>query len=176
MSQEISFNERALVGMVLLDPSVLDRTEIELGAYDWIDPVCYRLWPVLCAMRRDGKPIGDIRNVLLSTDGVLNNLGGASALAKLSNEAGMVNQDAYHLSRLTDEMERSRLRRVADEIRRRSEAIERPESIREWASQQLHSTPSSRMVTQSAGDLMRAVIAQSKAEKPIATIKCQRAL
>ena len=58
-------HERALMGLILLDPSALDRVEIELGGYAWIDDTCRQLWPVLVSMRRKGEPIADRRSVAI---------------------------------------------------------------------------------------------------------------
>ena len=97
-------HERALTGLILLDPSALDRVEIELGGYAWIDDNCRQLWPVLVGMRRKGEPIADIRNVEIAAKTV-----GVSAveLGRLATtDAGMVGQDTYHLGFLTEATER----------------------------------------------------------------------
>ena len=83
----------------------------------------------------------------------------------------MVGQDAYHLSFLIANSERSRLRRIASEIQRRVENPgDRPDDIQEWIGKQLY-TATATTNTRNAGEIMQQVIDQSKRVKPTATIK-----
>jgi replicative DNA helicase len=167
---EIVFHERALVGLVLVDPSVLDRTEIELAAYDWMDGDCSRLWPILCGMRRDGEPIADTRIVAERCSSVLDDP--AVALGRLARDAGMFGQDNYHLQRLLASSEYRRLGRLSRELLRRCDAMaDTPEDIREWASSQLFAAPSSRVTSQAIGDVMRSIVDSARTKKAIKKIE-----
>ena len=167
MSEKTVHHERALVGLVLLDPSAIDRTEIELGCYSWTDDVCGKLWPILTDMRRNGEPIADTRNVAMRAKPLI----GVAEIARLATDAGMMGQDAYHLSFLTENSERSRLRRIAAEIQRRVEnPTDRPTDIQEWIAKQLYMATATTN-TRNAGAIMQEVIALSKQKKPTSTIK-----
>ena len=171
MTNAIAFHERALVGMVLVDPSVLDRCEIYLGGYAWLDTVCSRLWPVLSEMRRLGEPIADIRIVAGRVGNRLDDIGGVAAIGRLASDAGFANQDVYHLGRLTGAMESSRLRRLAQELLRRLDSSDDTTDVISWASHELNSSPRSISKTKSAAEHMRAVIALSRSEQPATTIQ-----
>ena len=169
MTERTVHHERALVGLALLDPTAIDRTEIELGCYSWTDDICRSLWPILIDMRRKGDPIADTRNVAILAKSVGISVADIGRL--VTSDAGMVGQDAYHLSFLTENSERSRLRRIAAEIQRRVENPgDRPDDIQEWIGKQLHTTTATTN-TRNAGEIMQQVIDQSKQEKPTATIK-----
>ena len=167
MSETLVHHERALVGLVLLDPSAIDRTEIELGGYSWTDAICGKLWPILTTMRRAGDPITDTRNVAMRAKPLVT----VAEIARLATDAGFVGQDAYHLQFLTENSERLRLRRIASEIQSRIEnQTDRPEDIQEWVSKQLYAA-TSKTNTKNAGAIMLEVIEQSKQQKPTATIQ-----
>lgn len=169
MSERTTHHERALVGSVLLDPSIIDRTEIELGSYSWTDDVCAKLWNVLIDMRREGAPIADIRSVAIEAKSVGVSAGEIARLA--SNDAGLVGQEAYHLSYLMDESNRRRLRRVAAEIQRRVEiASEEPDAIQDWITKQL-ATTSTKTSARNAGEIMLEVLEHSRSKKPITAIE-----
>ncbi len=165
-----SHHERALVGLILLDPSALDRVEIELGGYQWINDTCRALFPVLVDMRRKGDPIADIRSVALVAKpfGVA-----AGELGRLvTNDAGMPGQDAYHLGFLTEATERSRLRRIASEIQRRVEdPTVSPDEIQDFVSKQLFATATKATQAKNAGSIMLEVVAQSREQKTTASVK-----
>ena len=167
MSEKTVHHERALVGLILLDPSAIDRTEIELGSYSWTDDICGKLWPILATMRRAGEPIADTRNVAMRAKPLI----GVAEIARLATDAGMMGQDAYHLSFLTESSERSRLRRIAAEIQRCVEnPTDRPTDIQEWIAKQLYMATATTN-TRNAGAIMQEVIALSKQKKPTSTIK-----
>ncbi len=166
---DITHHERALVGMVLIDPSTLDRTEIELGSYSWTDDTCRSLWPLLIDMRRKGDPIADTRTVAVLAKSVGVSVGEVMRL--VSSDAGLVGHDAYHLSFLTEDSERSRLRRIAAEIQNRvADPKDDPGQIQEWVTKQLYAS-NSKTNTKNAGALMMEVIEQSKQKKPAATVQ-----
>lgn len=169
MSEHTTHHERALVGLVLLDPSTIDRTEIELGSYSWTDDICAKLWPILTDMRREGDPIADIRSVAMQAKPVGVSAGEIARLA--SSDAGLVGQDAYHLSFLMDESNKRRLLRIATEIQRRVEiSSEDPDLIQDWITKQL-ATTSTRTSAKNAGEIMADVIDQSRNKKTITAIK-----
>jgi len=68
-TEEIIHHERAIVGMCLLDPSVIDRVELQLGVYPWIDFPSGKIWQAIVDMRLSGEPVGDIRLVALKLKG-----------------------------------------------------------------------------------------------------------
>jgi len=170
MSEKLTHHERALVGLVLLDPSTLDRCEIELGGYQWLDDACGKLWPILLDMRRNGSPIADIRNVAMLAGSVGVTAGEIARLA--THDAGLVNQDGYHLGILTDEMDRSKLRSLAAEIQRR---VDNPkvsaDEIRDFVSSQLYSTTPKTTQAKNAGTIMLKVAAQSRDRKPTTSVQ-----
>lgn len=135
MGETLVHHERSLVGLVLLDPSTLDRVEIELGGYSWIDDTCRLLWPILISMRRKGEPISDIRSVASAAKsvGVKEAVGQIARLVK--NDVGNIGNDAFHLGFLAESTERSRLRRLAAEIQRRVEDPKvSPDEIQDFVS------------------------------------------
>lgn len=162
-------HERALVGLCLLDPSTIDSVEIDLGAYSWIDGGCKTLWPVITEMRRNGEPVGDIRNVAVRVSSILS----AAEIAKLVNDAGMVGQDSYHVGFLNEITDRSKLRRIASEILRRVEdQNDNPEALRDWIASQAAVSVSARSQTKSATEHIREIVKQStepKSRKAIQT-------
>ncbi len=170
MSENIVHHERALCGLVIIDPSALDRSEIELGGYQWIDDSCRKLFPIFVSMRRKGEPIGDVRSVAI----VAKIIGvSAAEIARLAtSDAGMPGQDAYHLSFLTEATERSRIRRIASEIQSRVEdPTVSPEAIQEFISAQLFATAPKALQAKNAGTIMLEVVAQSKDCKPTAAVQ-----
>ena len=167
MSENQVHHERALVGLVLLDPSAIDRTAIELGGYSWIDESCHKLWPILVTMRSAGEPIADTRNVAMRAKSPTI----VAEITHLVNDAGMIGQDAYHLGFLTENSERSRLRRIAAEIQNRvANPTDRPEAIQEWIGRELYAS-TSKTNTKNAGAIMQEVIEQSKRRNPTASVK-----
>lgn len=114
MSEQTVHHERAIIGLTLLDPSIIDRFETELSKYDWIDDHCKTLWPILRKMNADKEPIVDTRNVAVKTKGLLS----IAELVRLISDAGFPGQDQYHLSYLSAEIEKKRLRKVAFDIQR----------------------------------------------------------
>jgi len=170
MTEQTVHHERALIGLILLDPSVLDRCELELAGYPWIDQPCRQLFPVLIEMRRNGDPIADVRNVVATA-----NRSGTFAIgevARLAHDAGMAGQDAYHLSFLTEAMDRSRLRRIAAEIQRLADdPMERPEETHEWISKQIYATPSKSIRSRNVGQVMTELVEQSRSKKPTIVVK-----
>jgi len=161
-------HERALVGLCLLDPSTIDRVDIDLGSYHWIDDACKSLWPVITEMRRNDEPVGDIRNVAVRVSSSLS----AAEIAKLTNDAGMVGQDSYHVGFLNDTTDRSRLRRIASEILKRTEdRNDNPEAIRDWIASQASVSVSSRYRTKSASEHIREIVKQSTELKSKKTIQ-----
>jgi replicative DNA helicase len=132
----ITHHERALVGIALLNPSVIDRTEIELSGYSWIDESCGKLWPVLLGMRHRGEPISDIRNVFMR----VKTLGVSSAeLARLtSDEAGYVKHDDYHLGFMVARMRLMRLERYHHRLGQMiSDQSREVDELEEWANNEL---------------------------------------
>jgi len=79
-------HERAVVGLSIIDPSTIDRTEIDLRGYSFVDPDCSIIWPALVEQRRKGFPLADTRSLAneLRPLGVT-----PSHLPKLCNDAGM---------------------------------------------------------------------------------------
>jgi replicative DNA helicase len=168
-SETTVHHERALVGMCLLDPSVIDSVEIDLGAYHWIDGACKTLWPVITEMRRNGEPVGDIRNVAVRVSSSLPTV----EIAKIVNDAGMVGQDSYHVGVLNEIADRSKLRRIASELLRRVEdPNDSPEALRDWMASQVSVSVSARSRTKSASEHIREIVKQStepKSRKAIQT-------
>ncbi len=168
MSENLVHHERALVGLALLDPSAIDRTEIELEGYSWTDEVCGKLWPILTTMRRAGEPIADTRNVAMRYNAPGRDNG---KIARLVNDAGFVGQDAYHLGFLTENSERSRLRRIAAEIQNRvANPKNNPNDVKEWITKELYAA-TTKTNTKNAGAIMLEVIEQSKHRNPTASVK-----
>ena len=91
MIENTVHHERALVGLALLDPTAIDRTEIELGCYSWTDDICRSLWPILIDMRRKGDPIADTRNVAMAAQSIGVSVADISRL--VTGDAGMVGQE-----------------------------------------------------------------------------------
>jgi replicative DNA helicase len=168
-SETTVHHERALVGLCLLDPSTIDSVEIDLGAYHWIDSACKTLWPVITEMRRNGEPVGDIRNVAVRVSSSLPTV----EIAKIVNDAGMVGQDSYHVGFLNEITDRSRLRRIASELLRRVEdPNDNPEALRDWIASQGAVSVSARSRTKSATEHIREIVKQStepKSRKSIQT-------
>ncbi len=170
MTDRITLHERAIVGLIMLEPSTMDRVEIPLAGHQWIDPTCRALWPILTEMRRRGEPIAHLPTLILSAKAV--DVTAAEIASLASNDAGMVGQDAYHLEFLTETMERARLRRVAGEILRRvDEGSDSPSDIREAIQKQLYAVAQSTVGARNAGEIMREVIDRSKSNAPIVTVK-----
>jgi len=158
-TEAIIHHERAIVGMCLLDPSVIDRVELQLGGYQWIDFPSGKIWQAIVDMRLSGEPVGDIRLVALKLKGEV----AASELAKLaSNDAGLRGQDEYHLGFLIDAMERSRLRRIASEaLRQCDDSNADCDAIRAFLSDQATRTTNVRVKTRSAAEIMVEAIEES---------------
>lgn len=152
-------HERAIVGMCLLDPSVIDRVELQLGAYPWIDFPSGKIWQAIVDMRLAGEPVGDIRLVALKLKGQV----AASEIAKLaSNDAGLRGQEEYHLGFLIDAMERSRLRRIASEaLRQCDDSNADCDAIRAFLSDQATRTTNVRVKTRQASEIMLEAIEES---------------
>jgi replicative DNA helicase len=55
--------ERGLVGSAILDATVIDLQESQIGAYAFIDSSAKVVWSVLCRMRAQGQPCGDTRAI-----------------------------------------------------------------------------------------------------------------
>ena len=141
----VTHHERALVGLSIIDPSTIDRIELELEWYSFSDPDCLIVWPVLVELRRKGFPIADEKSlaVELRPYGIT-----IAILAKLLDDAGLRGQDQYHVGTLLERMRLIRLERfhhrlgqmVADTSKDVSE-------VEVWASEELsslhsHSLPS----------------------------------
>jgi len=166
-------HERALVGMAIIDPSTIDRLEIDLAGYSFTDPACNTIWPVLIELRRKGFPIAD-------TNSLANELRlyGTSVahLARLCDDAGMRGQDAYHVSVLVDRMRFIRLERFKHRLGEciADQSMEVAE-VEAWAADELatlssHGSPSHGSDTQ-LGSLMAQVadIASNQTSRKIET-------
>ena len=60
---ELILCERGLVGSAILDATVIDLQESQIGAYAFIDHPAKVVWSVLCRMRAQGQPCGDTRAI-----------------------------------------------------------------------------------------------------------------
>ena len=59
----ISQCETGLCGIALADPTVIDRYELDMVRYAFTDTELGTVWKVLCQMRSEGAPMGDVKLV-----------------------------------------------------------------------------------------------------------------
>jgi replicative DNA helicase len=165
---DIVRNERALIGLIILVPSTMDCCEIELGGYDWLDPVCSVLWPLFVEMRIAGEPVGDFTLLYGRVGAKLDQYGGRAAIGRLvQSDVGAVHSTLHYLKKLTDTMEYSRLRRLANEAHRlaSNEQMD-PVEIRDWIASQLAATPARRVSADGVAPLMREIVDLSRTARP----------
>jgi replicative DNA helicase len=167
----IDHHERSLIGMAMVDPTIVDAASIDLAGYQWLDATCGRVWPTLCQMRQRGEPIADVRIVAANLGNRLADVGGLGELVRLVAERGMVGQESYHIGKLTDYTSRLRFRRIAEELRRLAEDDKQsPEAIAAWVGKELNSAPATTHRSKSVAQLMREAIQLSRNPSPPARV------
>lgn len=136
----VTHHERALVGLSLIDPSTIDRLEIDLAGYTFADPDCNIIWPVLIELRRKGFPLADEKSlaVELRPYGIT-----ISHLVRLYSDAGFRGQDTFHASVLVDRMRFIRLERFQHRLGQviADQSLE-VEEVEAWAAEELSSLQS----------------------------------
>ncbi len=95
-SAQAQIAEDALIGSVIVDPSILDRLD-EISGAMFVMPELGSLFNLLGNLRRAGKPIGDTACLLaeLRAAKMLDEIGGAGQLARWANGAIAHNAEYY---------------------------------------------------------------------------------
>lgn len=98
--------ERGLVGLMILDPSLIDRCEIDLHGYQFIDLECNQVWPIFAELRKKHFPFDDMPalGAELKQRGVE-----ANVLISVYRDAGVLSQETYYLSTMLDARKRMKL-------------------------------------------------------------------
>lgn len=154
--RDATYHEKALVGLAVLDPSVLDRCGVDLIGYAWTDELSGRFWNILLRMRERGEPIGDVRAVLESSRpfGIE-----SSHIAEFASDAGVKGSDPYHVEQILEHQALSRLRGIAGQIMNRLQDPKAESSkIREWVSSQLSEASPRTLLPKSASQLIDEII------------------
>lgn len=132
--------ERGLVGSAILDASVIDHQETQIGAYEFVDQTSRIVWRVLCRMRAKGQPCANLNAIFPE---VKKFDVSAAELAKLAQEDAMPPHVSYCVRIIREEHGRRVLRKAfADGI----SEIERggdPEKIREMVASRSSFIPAS---------------------------------
>jgi replicative DNA helicase len=162
-TDELIHHEKAIVGMCLIDPAVIDRIELQLGGYHFLDFACGKIWPAIVSMRLAGEPVADVGLLALRLKPEV----APWEIAKLANtDAGMRNNEAYHLGFLIDSMERSRMRSIASEVLRRCDDTSTDsEALQAILCDLVTRFPISKIRTRQASEIMLQTIEQSTAPK-----------
>lgn len=161
-SDALVHHERALVGLCIIDPSTIDRIDIELASYSpWMDEASYAAWNLMLERRAAGEPINAT---------TFPNRGEA---ARLIRDAAMVGQEAYHLAKLTRETELRKLRKIAQSIlEQTNDEKSDTDAIASQAIDAIQRVPSTAsQLSRNAGDIMRDVIELSRTPKPTTKIE-----
>jgi replicative DNA helicase len=124
---EIIRCERGIVGVAILDATAIDLYEAAIGAYAFIDDSARVVWSVLCRMRSQGHPCGDVRAI--GTEARLRNVSIAE-VARLA-ESGVPAHANYYVDTLRKEHGRRILRQVCADAILETERNGDPEKIAE---------------------------------------------
>lgn len=158
--------ERALVGLMLLDPSIIDRCEIELHGYKCVDQDSGDLWPVLIELRRLRFPLADMKSlaVELRSRGIP-----TAVLARLADEAGLPSNEEFYIRTLGRHRQRIRLASIAKEaLLRLEEVTSDVGAVAESLSSALASMPQHSKRHTNAGDIMLDVLKLSESvDQPV---------
>lgn len=158
--------ERALVGLMLLDPSIIDRCEIELHGYKCVDQDSGDLWPVLIELRRLRFPLADMKSlaVELRSRGIP-----TAVLARLADEAGLPSNEEFYIRTLGRHRQRIRLASIAKEALLRLEDVTSDVgAVAESLSSALASMPQHSKRKTNAGDIMLDVLKLSESvDQPV---------
>lgn len=158
--------ERALVGLMLLDPSIIDRCEIELHGYKCVDQDSGDLWPVLIELRRLRFPLADMKSlaVELRSRGIP-----TAVLARLADEAGLPSNEEFYIRTLGRHRQRIRLASIAKEALLRLEDVTSDVgAVAESLSSALASIPQHSKRKTNAGDIMLDVLKLSESvDQPV---------
>ncbi len=160
--RNITYHEKALVGMGLLDPTVIDRCGVDLLSYQWMDELVGRFWSILLRMRERGEPIRDARAVLEAAkiQGIEN---AAVFIASSARDAGLKGDEGYHLDEMLKHQSKHKLRRLASQVLSKLEdPTAEPSEIQEWISNELNSAMPRSMLPKSASELLDELVARSK--------------
>jgi replicative DNA helicase len=149
--------ERAIAGVAILDPSVIDSFEAEIGAYAFVDEIAGQTWRTACLMRSQGKPAGDVKALALElrTKNVT-----AADIAKLAEDASQQGDYEYYVSELVSEECRRKLRKVGSDLLSGLDSKRDPESLRSELITRLSSVQTVRQ-SKSVADSMREVLERS---------------
>lgn len=160
--RDVTYHERALVGMVLLDPLIIDRCSVELIGYQWTDEPAGKFWLVLLGMRERGEPILDARAVLEAAK-VQGIESPSVTIAEFANDAGVSGNEAYHVGEMLEHQAKSKLRGIASEIMTK---LENPKAdsmeIQEWITSQMAKTAPRSTLPKSASELLNEIVERSK--------------
>lgn len=158
--------ERALVGLMLLDPSIIDRCEIELHGYKCVDQNSGDLWPVLIELRRLRFPLADMKSlaVELRSRGIP-----TAVLARLADEAGLPSNEEFYIRTLGRHRQRTKLACVAKEALMRLEDVTCDVgAVVESLSRSLSTIPQHSKRHTNAGDIMLDVLKLSESvDQPV---------
>lgn len=158
--------ERALVGLMLLDPSIIDRCEIELHGYKCVDQDSGDLWPVLIELRRLQFPLADMKSlaVELRSRGIP-----TAVLARLADEAGLPSNEEFYIMTLGRHRQRTKLACVAKEALMRLEDVTCDVgAVVESLSRSLSTIPQHSKRHTNAGDIMLDVLKLSESvDQPV---------
>ncbi|AMV30865.1 Replicative DNA helicase [Pirellula sp. SH-Sr6A] len=152
--------ERALVGLMIIHPSIIDRCEIELHDYRCVDSDASQIWPVLCELRRGNFPMADLTSLAVE----VRKRGIAPAsLARVANEAGLPSNENFYIHTLTKQRRKRRLLKLAADA---LEKLDREDcdvdSVADSLSSGLASIPQLSKRKSRAGDIMMDVLALSE--------------
>lgn len=130
MSAPGHFSEQAMLGAVLLDPSILPQAKERLHPTAFEQQHHRAIWRTFEALEADGDPV-DIVTVIerLKTDGKLSDVGGAAYIAELvSGTASAVNWPTY-ASRINDADQHRRMRALLTRAFDRIDRSDDPGSV-----------------------------------------------
>lgn len=158
--------ERALVGLMLLDPSIIDRCEIELHGYKCVDQDSGDLWPLLIELRRLRFPLADMKSlaVELRSRGIP-----TAVLARLADEAGLPSNEEFYIRTLGRHRQRTKLACIAkDALMRLEDVTCDVGAVVESLSRSLSSMPQNSKRHTNAGDIMLDVLKLSESvDQPV---------
>lgn len=130
MSAPPQFSEQAMLGAVLLDPTILPRAKELINATSFENHHNGTIWKTFVALEADGVPI-DVVTVCerLQTDGKLTDVGGHTYIAELvSGTASAANWSAY-AARMIQAVQRRSAKSILSRASERLDHSEDPDTI-----------------------------------------------
>lgn len=167
-SEVIAQCEVGLCGIALADPTVIDRFELDMSRYRFLDSELGTVWKVLCKMRANGAPLGDINLVGLN----LKNAGVAIGnLGRLFTSYQPIPE--YYVETLRNAGASQELRALISRFYARLETSDKPMELVDWLSLELTrlDIPKSEQDRTHIASLMEDVAAMSTEKKePIRSV------